>query len=77
MRGIGPLRMTRREVNRAAVTAGLRRGHGVHTGCTEVEGNTVTSTYFCAPLYFITDPPGKLGCLPTVKNPEKIPLICY
>ena len=42
---------------------------------TEVEGNTVTSTYFCAPLYFITDPPGKLGCLPTVKNPEKIPLV--
>jgi len=30
--------MIRREVNRAAVTAGLRRGHGVHTGCTEVEG---------------------------------------
>ena len=43
VRGVGSLRMIRREVNRAAVPArvlGMRH----LLGLTEVEGNTVTST---------------------------------
>ena len=60
VRGVGPLRMIRREVNRTAPTAGLGTGwvrrsrwHRVQQGATEVEGNTVTSTYFCgAPLFW-------------------------
>jgi len=38
VRGVGPLRMIRGKVDGTTVAAGLRRGHGVHRGCTEVEG---------------------------------------
>ena len=50
VRGVGPLRMIRRKVNRTAVAAGLgagasSTGHLCSTECsTEVEGNTVTTT---------------------------------
>ena len=75
VRSVGPLRMIRRKVNRTAVPAGLRGASSANHLCTtEVEGNTVLQ-HFCQPI----TPPlmGKFGCLPTVKNPEKIPLICY
>ena len=67
VRGVGPLRMIRRKVNRTAVAAGLgagasSTGHLCSTECsTEVEGNTV--------LQLSTNKPplmGKFGCLPTV-----------
>ena len=61
VRGIGPLRMIRRKVNRTAVAAGLgagasSTGHLCSTECsTEVEGNTVLQ-HFCAPSYSGTRP---------------------
>ena len=62
VRGVGPLRMIRRKVNRTAVAAGLgagasSTGHLCSTECsTEVEGNTVLQ-HFCQPI----NPPGNLG----------------
>ena len=46
VRGIGPLRMIRREVNRTAVAARLSAGASStgHLCSTEVVGNTVTTT---------------------------------
>ena len=43
VRGIGPLRMIRREVDSTAVPAGVRCRYANHV-LTEVEGNTVAST---------------------------------
>ena len=79
VRGVGPLRMIRREVNCTAVASGLRGGWGANHLCVLQRLKVILSLqpHFCSPLYFVTDPPvGKLGCLPTVKNPENIPLIC-
>jgi len=48
VRGVGPLRMIRREVNSTAPAAGLGTGwvrnSSGHQGATEVVGNTVTTT---------------------------------
>ena len=58
VRGVGPLRMIRREVNRTAVAAGLRGASSAgHLCTTEVEGNTVTSTSV-SPLILV---PGLYG----------------
>ena len=48
VRGIGPLRMIRRKVNRPAVAAGLGADASStgHLCSTEVEGNTVLPPHF-------------------------------
>ena len=56
VRGVGPLRMIRRKVNRTAVAAGVRCRYANQV-LTEVEGNTVTSTSV-SPLILV---PGLYG----------------